>query len=188
MTWNNQHAEFFRLNPPESVSVEVYDWARDINGNPTARYSMFWNNGERGEAYKGGLFRSPRREQVGYRDKTSSAALWRLSELFPRTRWSISPAGITGSRAGGHATFEAVRDGVPLAMTRAWLRDRIADIRDNLESSADAERGEYEAARREAVEALDTLPNPPRYANPDYLQRAESLRSAWRDGYAEGSL
>jgi len=84
--------------------------------------------------------------------------------------------------------FEAVRDGVPLAMTRAWLRDRIADIRDNLESSADAERGEYEAARREAVEALDTLPNPPRYANPDYLQRAESLRSAWRDGYAEGSL
>lgn len=84
--------------------------------------------------------------------------------------------------------FEAVRDGVPLAMTRAWLRDRIANIRDNLESSADAERGEYEAARREAVEALDTLPRPPRYANPDYLQRAESLRSAWRDGYAEGSF
>lgn len=110
MTWNNQHAEFFRLNPPESATVEVYDWAHDVNGNPTARYSIFWNNGERGEAYKGGLFRSPRREQVGYQDKTSSAALWRLSELFPRTRWSISPAGITGSRAGDHATFEAVRD------------------------------------------------------------------------------
>lgn len=84
--------------------------------------------------------------------------------------------------------FEAVRDGVPLSMTRAWLRDRIADIRDNLEPRAEAERGEYEAARAEAVEALDTLPRPPRYANPDYLQRAESLRSAWRDGYAEGSL
>lgn len=110
MTWNNQHAEFFRLNPPESATVEVYDWAHDTCGNPTARYSIFWNNGERGEAYKGGLFRSPRREQVGYRDKTSSAALWRLSKLFPRTRWSISPAGITGGRAENRATFEAVRD------------------------------------------------------------------------------
>jgi hypothetical protein len=110
MTWNNQHADFFRLNPPESATVEIYHWAHDVSGNPIARYSISWNNGERGEAYKGGLFRSPRREQVGYRDKTSSAALWRLSELFPRTRWSISPAGITGSRAGDHATFEAVRN------------------------------------------------------------------------------
>jgi len=109
-SWNNQHAAFFHLNPPESVSVEVFDYGRDVNGNPTARYSLFWDNGERGEAYKGGFYTSKRREQVGYGDKVTGAALPRLSELFPRTRWSVSLDGIKGDRTGNSATLRAVRD------------------------------------------------------------------------------
>lgn len=145
MTWNNQHAKFFRLNPPESATVEVYDWAHDVNGNPTARYSIFWNNGERGEAYKGGLFRSPRRELVGYRDKTSSAALWRLSELFPRTRWSISPAGITGSRAGDHATFEAVRDFDAEPVPVIFRAERSGDFRGEVTACFPTLPGTYDS-------------------------------------------
>lgn len=57
----------------------------------------------------------------------------------------------------------------------------------NLQSLNSAVPADFHGRAR-AAEALDTLPRPPRYANPDYLQRAESLRSAWRDGYAEGSF
>jgi len=90
-----------KFNPPESALVTVWGWSHDANGNPVARYEILW---------PGGSFASPRREQVGYRDKVSESALWRLTQLFPGTAWKIGPDGIKGSREAGEAVFRAVRD------------------------------------------------------------------------------
>ena len=108
--WLNHNTEFFRLNPPDSVNVNVYNYGRDIYGNPTAEFSLAWSDGAPGPERRSGWYSSPRREQVGYGDKVSAAAMAKLPELFPRTRWAISPDGIQGSRSESSASFTAVRD------------------------------------------------------------------------------
>ena len=87
----------------------MFDWSHDMYGNPTANYLILWSNGFTGADYAGGMFRSKRREQVGYADKTSQAALSRLNRLFPGTTWAIGPDGIRGDRSGGSASFQAIR-------------------------------------------------------------------------------
>lgn len=96
--------------PPDRVRVEVYKWSHDSYGNPTAKYSIFWNNGEIGEAWQGGHWHSKRREQVGYQDKISEAALARLPVLFPGTCWTLEPETIKGGRSEHGAEFYAHRD------------------------------------------------------------------------------
>jgi hypothetical protein len=100
----------FDLNPPLSVSVEVFDWDSDLYGNPTAHFLLMWSNGKTGADYAGGTYRTSRREQTGYSDKTSESALQRLADLFTRTRWKVQPDSMTGDRAGRSASFQAVRD------------------------------------------------------------------------------
>lgn len=85
----------------ETATIEIFDRSRDTYGNPTAHYLIFAN---------GETIRSKRREQVGYGDKTSQAALCALSQYFPRTVWKVSDDGITETRSGSSATFTAVRD------------------------------------------------------------------------------
>lgn len=85
----------------KTATVEIFDRSRDVYGNPTAHYLIFAD---------GETLRSKRREQVGYGDKTSQAALDALAQFFPRTVWKVSDAGINVTRSGASATFEAVRD------------------------------------------------------------------------------
>lgn len=96
---------------PRRVRVVVLDWAHDGNGNPVAHYRLSWTVLTRGGDYAAGAYETGRREQVGYRDKASQAALWRLSKLFPGTSWTIEGGRINGDRAAGRAEFVAVREG-----------------------------------------------------------------------------
>lgn len=98
----------FHLAPPDSVSVELYRRSRDVNGNPTARYSIFWDNGLAGADYAGGHYHTKRRVQVGYSDKITGGGLGILSDLFPGARWTVES--IREDRGGDSAHFRARRD------------------------------------------------------------------------------
>lgn len=100
----------FDLNPPETASIEVFDFGRDVYGNPTANYLILWSNGKTGAEYAGDRLRSRRRVQTGYCDKFSEGALDALRSRFPGTRWKIKPETVDGDRAGGRVSFEAARD------------------------------------------------------------------------------
>jgi len=96
------------FNAPARVRLEVSVWSRDVLGNSIARYFLRWNNGKTGDARRAGHYRSARREQVGCKNHVTGGAMGRLPDLFPGTRWTAGE--ITGGRAEGFATFEAVRD------------------------------------------------------------------------------
>lgn len=100
----------FRLNPPARVSCEVFDYGRDVYGNPTAHHLILWNNGKTGAEHESGSYRTKRREQIGYSANVSESALYDLGQLFPRTVWAVDPEKTKGSRHDGRATFEAVRE------------------------------------------------------------------------------
>lgn len=97
------------LAPPDSVSIEVFDWSHDICGNPTAHHLILWSNGERGAAWEGDHYRSRRRIQVGYGDKITGGLAERLAELFPGTVWRMDGKP-EGDRSAGRAFVHYVRD------------------------------------------------------------------------------
>ncbi len=99
----------WRLAPPESVSIEVFDWSHDTFGNPTAHHLILWSNGKTGAAYDGGSYRSRRRVQVGYGDKITGGLVPRLEELFPGTVWRMDGEP-DGDRSAGRAFVRYVRD------------------------------------------------------------------------------
>lgn len=99
----------FHLAPPASLSVELFDRGRDVNGNPTAHYLILWSNGLTGAAYDGGQYRTARRVQVGYSDKASAGAIGIAQDLFPGTCWTLA-AGPFAGFGGRSATLTLARD------------------------------------------------------------------------------
>lgn len=96
------------LAPPQSLNVELFDRARDVNGNPTAHYLFTWSNGRTGREWDGGSHRTRRRVQVGYRDKASGGAIGVAMDLFPGTFWRLVPDSLSETREG--ATLQLERD------------------------------------------------------------------------------
>lgn len=99
----------FQLAPPASVSVELFDRDRDVNGNPTAHYLLQWDNGESGADYESGHTKTTRRVQVGYRDKVSGGAIAICGEFFPGTVWEVEPGTVQESPRGDSATCTLTR-------------------------------------------------------------------------------
>jgi len=99
----------FRLAPPDRITGELFDRGRDVNGNPTAHYALYWDNGLRGHDWQGDYYVTRRRAQVGYSDKITDGARGLASDLFPGTRWRVRPDSIEESQSG-EAIFDLVRD------------------------------------------------------------------------------
>lgn len=99
----------FKLAPPDRITGELFGRGRDVNGNPTARYSLFWDNGLTGHDWQGDAYETRRRVQVGYSDKITGGALGLALDMFPGTRWRVKPGSVREDRNGG-ATFALVRD------------------------------------------------------------------------------
>lgn len=99
----------FRFSPPDRITGELFDRGRDVNGNPTAHYILFWDNGVKGHDWQGGSHKTRQRVQVGYSDKITSGALGIAANLFPGTRWTVEPDSVREDRHAG-AVFELVRD------------------------------------------------------------------------------
>lgn len=116
----------FRLAPPDSVSVEVFDWSHDSYGNPTAHFLLLWGNGKTGAAWEGDSYRTTRRVQVGYRDKVTGGVMGFLPELFPGTCWT-RPAEISGDRCNGLARFTVERDHDSEAVPVIFRAERSGD-------------------------------------------------------------
>jgi hypothetical protein len=102
-------ARNFQIAPPESATVEFFDWGQDTNGNPTAKILAMWSNGLTGAAHDGGHFASKRRIDYGYRNNASEAGLPWLAEFFPGTCWKLDGE-TRGSRHEGRESFTACRD------------------------------------------------------------------------------
>jgi len=99
----------FRFSPPDRITGELCDRGRDVNGNPTAHYILFWDNGLKGHDWQSGFHKTRQRVQVGYSDKITGGALGIAGNLFPGTRWTVEPDSVREDRHAG-AVFELVRD------------------------------------------------------------------------------
>lgn len=163
----------FQANPPARVTFELFDRSRDVNGNPTARYLLIWDNGETGSDWDGGSFRTPRRVQVGYRDKVTGGAIGVASDLFPGAVYERGE--FTETRHGG-ASGELVRnpeaesvsvifrteaDGSPVAFFPTLPADRSGELVTcyaRLGQHSGASRGYYTTTKPakpgDALEAL----------------------------------
>ena len=89
---------------PGRVSVRVYQWAHDVNGNPTAHFAI------RGGNYV--MYSTKRRRQVGYADKVSGGAVAYMESRYPGTRWTVDEKTAIGGRSEGFAEFDLIREGL----------------------------------------------------------------------------
>jgi len=120
----------FRLAPPDRVTVELFDRSRDVNGNATARYSIFWDNGLAGHDWQGGHHATKRRVQVGCIDKMTGGALGLLEcDIFPGTRWTVDPESVREDRGGHGAVFEMQRDHEAEPVPVIFRAERAGDFR-----------------------------------------------------------
>lgn len=84
-------------------TANIYDFGRDMYGNPTAHYQLF----ERGRLIAES---GKRREQIGYDGTSGEAALDKLQRITGRLFQTVKTG---GDRTGNHVrvAFKAVRPG-----------------------------------------------------------------------------
>jgi len=104
----------FHLSPPESVSFEAFDRGRDVYGNATSHYLIFWSNGLTGEACASGNYKTARRVQTGYGDGATDGAIGIAMDLFPGTQWDGAEMTETRHGATGTLVRDYARERVPV--------------------------------------------------------------------------
>ena len=75
------------------VRAEIYDFSRDLNGNPTANFTL-WLHGKL-------LFVSRRRVQTGYASSYAAGALWKANKLIKGKAVNLEVVRYEGSRSEG---------------------------------------------------------------------------------------